>query len=79
MHKPSLHIRFEEIAYVNFARSGGNTRTFDFEIELKSGTMHTFSNIEKEEYNKLFDYVTAKKLNVKNTGKNVMYLALGST
>lgn len=71
VHKPPLHIRFEEVAYVNFARSGGSTRSFDFEIELKSGTLHTFSSIEKEEYGKLFDFVTSKKLNVKNTGKNV--------
>lgn len=70
VHKPPLHIRFEEIASVNFARSGGSTRSFDFEIELKSGTVHTFSSIEKEEYGKLFDFITAKKLHVKNRGKN---------
>lgn len=58
---------------VNFARSGGNTRSFDFEVELKSGTVHTFSSIEKEEYGKLFDFITSKKLNVKNRGKNVSY------
>lgn len=71
MHKPPIHIRFEEIQSVNFARGGGNTRTFDFEIELKSGTTYTFSSIEKEEYGKLFDFITSKKLNVKNRGKNV--------
>nr|XP_022917432.1 FACT complex subunit Ssrp1 [Onthophagus taurus] len=70
VHKPPLHIRFEEIATVNFARSGGSTRSFDFEIELKSGTNHTFSSIEKEEYGKLFDFITSKKLHVKNRGKN---------
>lgn len=26
IHKPPLHIRFEEISSVNFARSGGSTR-----------------------------------------------------
>ncbi|XP_050293828.1 FACT complex subunit Ssrp1 [Anthonomus grandis grandis] len=70
IHKPPLHIRFEEIASVNFARGGGNTRSFDFEIELKSGTVHTFSSIEKEEYAKLFDFITSKKLNIKNRGKS---------
>uniref|UniRef100_A0A8D8SEZ7 FACT complex subunit SSRP1 n=1 Tax=Cacopsylla melanoneura TaxID=428564 RepID=A0A8D8SEZ7_9HEMI len=69
IHKPPMHIRFEEIATVNFARSGGSTRSFDFEIELKSGTVHTFSSIEKEEYGKLFDFIREKKLRVKNTGK----------
>ncbi|OWR42984.1 FACT complex subunit Ssrp1 like protein [Danaus plexippus plexippus] len=71
VHKPPVHIRFEEIASVNFARGGASsTKSFDFEIELKSGSVHTFSSIEKGEYDKLFDYITSKKLHVKNTGKN---------
>ncbi|XP_058461850.1 FACT complex subunit Ssrp1 [Malaya genurostris] len=70
VHKPPVHIRFEEIASVNFARSGGSTRSFDFEIELKTGTIYTFSSIEKEEYGKLFDFISSKKLHVKNTGKD---------
>lgn len=73
VHKPPIHIRFEEITSVNFARSGGSTRSFDFEIELKSGTIHTFSSIEKEEYGKLFDFISSKKLHVKNTGKTVNF------
>lgn len=70
VHKPPIHIRFEEIASVNFARGGGSTRSFDFEIELTSGVVHTFSSIEKEEYGKLFDFITLKKLRVKNRGKS---------
>ncbi|XP_053964664.1 FACT complex subunit Ssrp1 [Anastrepha ludens] len=70
IHKPPVHIRFEEIASVNFARSGGSTRSFDFEITLKNGTVHTFSSIEKEEYAKLFDYIQQKKLRVSNIGKD---------
>ena len=69
IHKPPIHIRFEEIASVNFARSGGSTRSFDFEVTLKNGTIHIFSSIEKEEYSKLFDFITQKKLHVSNTGK----------
>lgn len=78
VHKPPLHIRFEEIASVNFARSGGSTRSFDFEIELKSNVIHTFSSIEKEEYTKLFNYITSKKIHVKNTGKNVSRIFLNN-
>ncbi|KAL3288710.1 hypothetical protein HHI36_003145 [Cryptolaemus montrouzieri] len=70
IHKPPIHIRFDEIASVNYARGGGNTRSFDFEVELKSSTVHTFSSIEKEEYGKLFDFIASKKLHVKNRGKN---------
>lgn len=69
VHKPPMHIRFEEIACVNFARGGGSTKSFDFEVELKSGTQHTFSSIEKEEYAKLYDFIVAKKITVKNSGK----------
>ncbi|KAF4521067.1 hypothetical protein B566_EDAN012366 [Ephemera danica] len=70
IHKPPVHIRFEEISNVNFARSGGSTRSFDFEVETKSGVNHTFSSIEKEEYNKLYDFINNKKLRVKNRGKS---------
>jgi structure-specific recognition protein 1 len=46
-------------------------RSFDFEVETKSGVVHTFSSIEKDEYGKLFDFITSKKLRVKNRGKSV--------
>lgn len=68
LHKPPVHIRFDEISSINFARSGGSTRSFDFEIETKSSIIHTFSSIDKEEYAKLFDFVSTKKLRVKNVG-----------
>jgi len=47
VHKPPLHIRFDEIANVNFARSVGNTRSFDFDVETKAGAIYTFVGIEK--------------------------------
>nr|CAG4638319.1 EOG090X02Z1 [Cyclestheria hislopi] len=70
VHKPPIHIRFEEISSVNFARSGGSTRSFDFEVETKNGVIHTFSSIEKEEYGRLYDFISNKKLRVKNSGKS---------
>ncbi|XP_028418489.1 FACT complex subunit SSRP1-like [Dendronephthya gigantea] len=70
--KPPVHIRFDEISCVNFARvqSGGGTssRSFDFEVEHKNGSVITFSSIDKEEYSKLFDFVSAKNLKIKNKG-----------
>ncbi|XP_021364929.1 FACT complex subunit SSRP1-like isoform X2 [Mizuhopecten yessoensis] len=68
IHKPPMHIRFDEVASVNFARSAGSLRSFDFDIETKSGTMHTFVGVEKDEYGKLYDFVSNKKLRVKNIG-----------
>lgn len=72
VHKPPVHIRFDEISSVNFARSGSTTRSFDFEVEVKNGVINTFSSIEKGEYNRLFDYVNQKKLRIKNRGKMEM-------
>uniref|UniRef100_A0A8C5QNY7 FACT complex subunit SSRP1 n=1 Tax=Leptobrachium leishanense TaxID=445787 RepID=A0A8C5QNY7_9ANUR len=68
VHKPPVHIRFDEVNCVNFARGTTTTRSFDFEIETKQGAQYTFSSIEREEYGKLFDFVNAKKLNIKNRG-----------
>ncbi|XP_060070055.1 FACT complex subunit SSRP1-like [Ylistrum balloti] len=68
IHKPPMHIRFDEVSSVNFARSAGSTRSFDFDVETKSGNMHTFVGIEKDEYGKLYDFVSNKKLRVKNIG-----------
>nr|XP_014353403.1 PREDICTED: FACT complex subunit SSRP1 [Latimeria chalumnae] len=47
VHKPPVHIRFDEISCVNFARGTTTTRSFDFEIETKQGTQYTFSSIER--------------------------------
>lgn len=66
VHKPAIHIRFEEINSINFARSDGSTRSFDLEIETKANTTHIFNSIEKEEYPRLYDYVSKKKLRIKN-------------
>ncbi|KAK6298950.1 FACT complex subunit SSRP1a isoform X2 [Coregonus clupeaformis] len=68
VHKPPVHLRFEEISCVNFARGTTTTRSFDFEVETKQGNQFTFSSIEREEYGKLFDFVNAKKLDIKNRG-----------
>lgn len=68
VHKPPVHIRFDELAAVNFARSAGSTRSFDFDVETKAGNVYTFSNIEKDEYGKLFEFAKNKNLRMKNIG-----------
>ncbi|VDP14362.1 unnamed protein product, partial [Soboliphyme baturini] len=69
VHKPPLHIRLEEISCVNFERSDVSTRSFDFEIETKMGPSYTFTSIEKDEYGKLYEFVTNKHLRISNVGK----------
>lgn len=71
VHKPPLHIRFDEVSSVNFGRSAGNTRSFDFDVETKSGNVYNFVGIEKDEYGKLYDFVSTKKLRVKNIGGSI--------
>jgi len=74
VHKPAVHIRFEEIANVNFARGSTTGRTFDFEVELKhqgsagSSTVLTFSSLPREEYSQLYEFVNKKQLRIKNKG-----------
>ncbi|GMS89802.1 hypothetical protein PENTCL1PPCAC_11977 [Pristionchus entomophagus] len=69
IHKPPMYVRFEEISTIHFARSDVSTRSFDFEIELKSGSTLVFNSVEKEEYNKLFDFVSNKGLRIRNAKK----------
>ncbi|XP_062512467.1 FACT complex subunit SSRP1-like [Corticium candelabrum] len=68
VYKPPVYIRYDEVVSVNFARSV-TTRTFDFEVEVQNGNIFIFSNIQKEEYAKLFDFVSMKKLHIRNKGK----------
>jgi len=71
VHKPPVHVRFDEISCVNFARGSTTGRTFDFDVELKNGTTISFSNIERQDYGNLYDFVTSKNLRIRNkSGKS---------
>ena len=59
-----LLTRFDEIHHVNFARSGGSTRSFDIEVHSRGDMVYTFSSIEKEEYGRLYEFVKNKKIHV---------------
>lgn len=69
VYKPPIFVKYEEVKVVNFARSGGTTRSFDIEVHTRGDTVYTFSSIEKDEYHRLYDFLKNKKLNVKSTGK----------
>ena len=70
VHKPCVHVRFDEIAYVSFARVGttstGTSRTFDLDVELNNQTRHSFTGIQRDEYSKLYSFISSKKLRIKN-------------
>ncbi|XP_019850912.1 PREDICTED: FACT complex subunit SSRP1-like [Amphimedon queenslandica] len=70
VHKPALFIKFEDIANVNFARmaSGGVSRSFDFDIETREGVVHHFSSLMRDDYTRLHEFVTEKRLKIKDKG-----------
>ena len=47
VHKPPIHVRFDEVSSVNFARSSATTRSFDFEVETKNGGVFQFVGLER--------------------------------
>ena len=51
VHKPTVYVKYEQVACVNFARvsggGGASSRSFDLEVDLKNGNSHTFSSILK--------------------------------
>lgn len=75
IHKPTIIIRFNEIESVDFQRYAGgqgSTRNFDLQVNLKNSMVqgqvrdYTFSGIERKDYAGLFNFLTAKKITVKN-------------
>jgi hypothetical protein len=69
VHKPPVLVRHDDVAKIHFARSGGNTRSFDLELQLYSSPGNaalTFSSIQKEEIPSLMKYLKAHKLKVTN-------------
>ncbi|KAF1760791.1 hypothetical protein GCK72_009041 [Caenorhabditis remanei] len=71
IHKPAMYIRFEDVSSCHLARSDGGTvtRTVDFEVDLKSGAPIIFNAMEKEENNKLFDYLSKKSIKIRNPAR----------
>ena len=53
---------------MSFERSGGSTRSFDISVLTNNDIGYTFSSIEKNEYQKLYDYFKNKKITVKAQG-----------
>ena len=75
VHKPTIIIRFNEIESVDFQRYAGgqgSTRNFDLQVNLKPSMAqgqardYTFSGIERKDYAGLFNFMSTKKITVKN-------------
>jgi len=68
VHKPTTHIRFEEMSSVDFLRVSNDTtnRTFDLGINLKNGSVIQFKSLQRTEYSPLFNFFTRKKITILN-------------
>jgi structure-specific recognition protein 1 len=69
LHKPAIYMRHEEIKSFKFQRAdnrAGGSRYFDLAVALKSGKGHVFSNINKDEYDNLVEFISNKGLVIDN-------------
>jgi structure-specific recognition protein 1 len=72
IHKPPVLIRFDEVESVEFQRYAGgqgSTRNFDLCVTLKSGAStkeYTFSGIDRSDYTGLYNFLSTKKIRIKN-------------
>ncbi|KAK9116863.1 hypothetical protein Sjap_015810 [Stephania japonica] len=69
--KPPTLILNDEIDYVEFERhSAGGTSMhyFDLSVKLKNDQEHVFRNIQKNEYDNLFNFISGKGLKIMNLG-----------
>ncbi|KAI1718960.1 hypothetical protein DdX_06075 [Ditylenchus destructor] len=66
VHKPTHYFTYQEVSEVHFARSELNTRSFDFEVNLKTGQTHTFGSVQKQEFDPLYRFCEMKGLKIRN-------------
>ena len=62
--QPAIFIHMDDIRSVDFARAGGASSTFDFQVHLKNKAIEEFSNISRHELSCLQEWVSKLKLPV---------------
>jgi structure-specific recognition protein 1 len=72
--KPPTLLLYEDVSFVEFSRvsdaSGSastSTRNFDLIVNVKSGTSHQFTNIQRGDYSPLFKFMTDKKIKIRGS------------
>ena len=72
VHKPVMDIEHEAIKEIDLARiheSGMQQRSFDITIKLKKDS-YQFSGLDREEMDKLQEYINAKKIKLNSVDEN---------
>jgi len=75
VNKPTTLIPYDTISAAEFKRvdkattGGAASKSFDMVVHKKSGESVTFSNIRRNEYSSLFNFLVARKLRIKNIHK----------
>lgn len=67
--KQPIHIKYDEIHQVVFARVSGavsSSKTFDLKVIQRSGPQHIFQTLNREEHSALSTHFSARKVRVKN-------------
>jgi len=57
LESPAIFIHHDSIRSVDFARAGGASSTFDFQVHLKNGSVEEFSSISRHELGCIQDWV----------------------
>jgi Histone chaperone Rttp106-like len=85
INKPTLILKFEDIESIEFKRyettgAANLMRNFDLAVTLKTGGAKgdtkefSFNLIDRAEYKPLLDFLTSKKLNIKNPIVRIFFL-----
>jgi hypothetical protein len=64
LESPAIFIHKDKIRSVDFARAGGASSTFDFQVHLKNGAIDEFSNISRHELGCIQSWVEKLELPV---------------
>lgn len=66
--KPTVYIPYADVSHVDISRveNMSANRTFDLEVNLRSGASHKFANVSKEEQSGIIAFLKEKQVRVKS-------------
>ena len=69
VNKPAMHLRFDDIEHVDLDRTSEDVnrralKSWDLIVAHKNGTQHTFSNVDKSDFEPLVTFLNSQKVKV---------------